>query len=125
MRIVHQLIMTIADDTLLKDVLFSRETDRSKVTIDTYTQSIAHGFTVPDTETLALTLGDLPSPAKGLYLEVDADCDVKLSGSTDPIQLRIASGGSKAKLFLEANVTSVTVEANQSSAVTGTYAAWA
>ena len=129
MRITHELVMLISRDESGNDIHFQRKETISRIQIDTYLKQHGGAFDVADTATLTLSMGDVAA-VKGVYLEVDADCDVFLSGSADPIQLRkapAASGGTApayAKLFLECDITQIDVEASQSSAVNGWYVVW-
>jgi len=61
---------------------------------------------------------------RGLYLEVDKDAKVRLNGATDAIQLRVADGAACAKLFLEGEITEVTVENPTEDALSGVYVCW-
>jgi hypothetical protein len=103
------------------------------VTIDTYESHAGGSLSVPDTTSQSLSLVDVSSPAKGLYIEVDNDCDVVLNGSASPLQLRRAPAppdtspiprAPYAKLFVEANITSIEVQANQGTDVKGNYIVW-
>ncbi len=125
MRIVHELIMNVSQDEAGEQVQFKRSEVLSRVTIDTYEKHLSNDFKVLDTASKSLSLGDVTSPAKGLYLEVDADCDVKLNGSGDAIQIRAApTPTARRKLFLEGNITAIEVTASQATDVNGTYVIW-
>ncbi len=128
-RIIHQVIITISDDLAepQKDIVFTRDPDLAKQTIDTYTKEHGGNFNIADTVTESLDLGDIDSPAKGLYLEASQECSVRLSGSSDPIVLRLPptpQTGAKVKLFVEGDITAVTVEASEGVAVSGRYHLW-
>lgn len=124
MRIVHELLLHITQDNAQLQTHFQRAQTASRITIDTYTKHTSGDFSVADTETEQLTIGNVASPAKGLYLETNADCDVTINGTLGPIQMRKATNASFAKLFLECDITSIEVEASQGSAVQGTYVVW-
>ena len=130
MRIVHELLLNVSLDEAQLQTHFKRAATVSKLTVDTYQKHAGSAFQVLDTQSKTLSLVDVTSPAKGLYLEVDADCDVTLNGSVDAIQLRKApasgtiAAADYAKLFLEGNITSIEVAANQGSDVNGTYVVW-
>lgn len=70
-----------------------------------------------------LTFGDV-TLVRGLYLEVDKEAKVRLNGATDALQLRIADGASVAKLFLECEITQVTVENPAEDTLSGVYVVW-
>jgi hypothetical protein len=128
-RIIHQVALTVSEDLAepQKQLLFKRDLDFTKQTIDTYAKQASQNFNVPDLGDETYAIGDIDSPAKGLYLEVSADCTVYLSGSTDGIILRLPptpQSGAKAKLFVEADVTSLRVVASEGAAVAGTFCFW-
>lgn len=123
MRLVHSLAINLSQDEAQVQSQFKRDATVSRITIDTYTAHASGSFSIPDGDTESLSIGDVASP-NGVYIEVANDCDVYLSGSLDPIELRKATGKTYAKLFLECNLTSVSIEASQGVAVTGTYLVW-
>lgn len=126
LRLVHELIMKLTQDTAGKRILFERQTSDSRITLDTWFKHNSGTFTVTDGTQENLALGDVTSPVRGVYIEVDADCDIRLSGSSDPIQVRrlAAQAAFPSKIFLEANITAIEVDASQGADVNGTYLVW-
>lgn len=124
MKIVHELLLHISQDAAQLQSHFLRSSPASRVTIETYAKHTSGDFSVADAASETLTLGNVESPAKGLYLEVAADCAVYLNGSGDAIQMRKAANAAYAKLFLECDITSVQITADQGSDVSGTYVVW-
>ena len=124
MRIKHKIRVHIADDTDMKNLRFAPDDSLSEVQIDTYTKQTNGDFTVSAATKEELALGDITA-AKGLYLEVNKDAKVYLNGDATPIQLRRGNSTttSKAKLFVEADISKVEVEAGTDE-VTGLYAVW-
>lgn len=112
----------LSEDTDGTKKLFYRDTTPSTVIIDTFSKSVNSVLSVATSSTDSLSLGDLTA-AKGLYLEVNADCLVYLNGSSIPIQLRKSDG--VAKLFIEADINQIDVENQSSSAILeGVYCLW-
>jgi hypothetical protein len=123
------VILTASEDLASpqKQILFARDADLSKQTIDTYTKQVSGNVDVADAGDETFGIGDIASPAKGLYLEVSAACSVYLSGDPNPLVLRLPpspQSGAKAKLFVEADITSFRIEATEGVAVAGTYCLW-
>lgn len=128
-RIIHQISLGVSEDAAepQQEFLFRRTLDGTKQTIDGYTKQASQNLDVIDTGDETYLPGDIDLPAKGLYLEVDADCSVYLSGDPNPIIMRIPPGaqtGAKAKLFMEGDTTSLRVQASEGAAVHGTYCFW-
>lgn len=124
MRLKHQVRIQVALDTGMKRSLFSDDATLSQVSTDSFAKEANSVLDIPAATTESLSFGDI-TLVKGLYLEVDQDAVVRLNGSTDPIQLRKATGVGKAKLFIEADLTAVTVENPVAdAALTGFYVVW-
>lgn len=128
-RIIHQLVITVSEDleSPQKQLLFARDADLVKQTIDTYTKQTSGNFSVIIAGDETFGIGDIATPAKGLYLEVTADCSVYLSGATDPIVMRLPPSpqtGARARLVIEGDVSSLRVVASAGVAVDGTYCFW-
>lgn len=129
-RVVHELKLHVSQDQAQKNSLFERHEDLSKVTIDSFLRHNSGNPTVLNATAKVLSLGDVGA-VKGVYIEADADCDVRLNGSADPIQLRRAPvGGTQTvitptvKLFLESDITAIEVTASQGSDVNLSYVVW-
>ncbi len=128
-RIIHQMIITISEDLASpqKQILFARDPDLVKQTIDTYTKQASANFSLADAADETYGIGDIVSPAKGLYLEVDAECSVYLSGDPNPVILRLPTTpqtGARARLMAEVDITNVRIVASEGVAVNGTYCFW-
>lgn len=126
-KFTHELVIDVASDSGGKLKEFERPRDTSRVKLDGIWQRIHGGnFTIPISTGEALDLGDVPSPAKGLYIEVNNDCDIVLNGLASPIQVRRvpAQATLPTKLFLEVDITSVLVTALGTNVVEGTYRVW-
>ena len=124
-RVKHTVAPQISRDTDARQKMFYYDTAASAVVIDTFNKSASGDLSVAVSSTDTLPLGDIVS-VKGLYLEVDADCLVRLNGSLDDIQLRAQSGTiAKAKLFIEADITQVEVEnVDPTNVLTGVFCVW-
>lgn len=124
----HELVMDVAQDSGGKFKEFERPRDTSVVDKSDFWDKVHGGnFTVADAGSDSLSLGDVTSPAKGLYLEVSGDCDITLNGLPSPLQVRRTAKevSQLSKLFLECDITSVTVTNQQAGqAIRGTYRVW-
>lgn len=128
-RIIHQMVITVSEDleSPQKQILFARDADLVKQVIDTYTKQVSGNFSLAILADETFGIGDIATPAKGLYLEVTADCSVYLSGSTSPTVMRLPTSpqtGARARMFFEGDVTSLRVVASAGVAVDGTYCFW-
>ena len=124
MRLKHTVQVQAALDTNMKRALFKDDVTLATVQTDSFAGQ-ANSVLSIDTETLeTLSFGDV-TVVRGLYLEVDQDAKVWLNGSPDSIQMRKAPDGTKAKLFLEAEITGVSVEnTSEDTILTGVYLFW-
>jgi hypothetical protein len=107
----------------MKDALFAPDDTLSEITIDSFLRQSSSKFTIAATTNEDLPLGDVTA-IKGMYLQVDADCIVKLNGGTQEIQLRAQGTTSpSAKLCIEADINQVNVTA-AAAALNGTICVW-
>lgn len=124
MRIKHILMLSVADDSDMKDALFGPIDETLATTqIDGYTNQVSGKFKVLSTITKSLSFGDIAA-VKGIYLEVDQDCGLKINDAA-AISLKRGNSatGSLAKFFIEATLTKIEIVAG-SADVHGTYCAW-
>lgn len=122
-RLAHKVRPQIYADTAKKNTLFAPDDTLSEVVIDSFTKHSSNNITVAALASEDLPLGDITA-IKGLYLQVDADCIVKLNGGTEEIQIRAQGTTSpSAKLFIEADVNQVNVTA-ASAVLNGTICIW-
>ena len=123
-RIDHTVAMQITRDTNQKQKVFFSDLTAEAVTIATLDNAFGGGLSVAVSSTDSLSLGDI-GDARGLYLEVDADCNVRLNGGVEDIPITVAPGGARAKFFIEGTITAVTVENTSGTVVlTGAYCFW-
>lgn len=122
-RVTHKVRPQIYADTNKKNVLFAPDDTLSEVVIDSFTKHSSNNISVAASASENLPLGDITA-IKGMYLQVDADCTVKLNGGTETIQLRAQGTTSpSAKLFIEADINQVNVTAG-SAILNGTICLW-
>ncbi len=124
----HELVMDVAEDSSGKLKEFERPRDTVLVNkLDFWNRIHGGNFSIADAATETLDLGDVTSPARGLYLEVSGDCDITLNGMASPVQVRRTAkevaASQLSKLFLEVNITSISILA-VGSAITGNYRVW-
>jgi hypothetical protein len=124
MRLKHTVRVQAALDTAMKRSLFNDDVTLSQVQTDGFASQANSILSIAAEGSESLSFGDV-TLVKGLYLEVDQEALVHLNGSADAIQLRKATGATKAKLFVEADITEVEIENPSTTAVlTGVYVAW-
>lgn len=125
MRIKHKVIVKIADDADMKDLLFSLDEQLSEVVIDAYTKVFSGKVTVALNTNENLSLGDIGA-VKGIYLKVNKDCVVKLNTVTPGITLKRSGTLTScfAKLFLEADITAINVAAPATEDTEVLYCVW-
>ena len=105
MRIKHTVNPRIAEDADMENLLFGLNDVLAEITVDAYVRVISGKASVAESANEDLSLGDITA-VKGFFLIADAECIIKLNGSSDEIQLRIGGTGTtnaKAKFFIEAD----------------------
>lgn len=123
-RVKHKVNVQIGETSAMKNLLFSGDDTLAEEVIDAYYRSHAGGLSVAASGTESLPTGDV-SAIKGLFLKLSGEAAVTINGSDTPIQLRKATGASYCKLFIEADITSVSIENSSSSeALAGVYCVW-
>jgi len=125
MRIKHKIIVKVADDADMKDLLFSLDEQLSEVVIDSWTKAFSGKVTVALNTNENLSLGDI-GVVKGLYLKANKDCVVKLNGAAEGLTLKRAGATTAhfAKLFLEVGITSINVAAPATEDTEVLYCVW-
>ena len=126
MTLKHKIRIRIAKDSDLKFLRHQDPDNESEVSTTTYTKSAKGDFTVEAAAAdEALSTGDITA-VKGMYLEVDQEVGLKLNGSSDILQLRIANSttGAKAKFFFEGDVSAVLVVAHATAEANGYVIFW-
>lgn len=124
MRVQHKIILQIGQDTGFLRKLFYVEDNGGTTVIDEYLRQANSQFNIAATQTEAMSLGDVDS-IKGIYIESDTEVKVYLNGSTDAIQLRKGPASSYAKLFIECDITQLSIEnPDPTNPATGAYVVW-
>lgn len=126
MRIRHKVTVHISDDASGKENLFGPFDDSVvEVVIDNYERQTSGKLKILAGATESLSFGDVDL-VKGIFLKVNQDATVKLNGGVEVIQLRRAGTGAndQAKLFLEADLSSIEVTAPAGGDVHGVYSVW-
>lgn len=124
MRIKNTVTIQAADDTEMKNLIFSLDSTAAAAVIDSYQHVISGRLTLPLNATYSLDFDNITA-VKGIYLKVDKDCVVSINGGTGiTLHLADAVSTTRAKLFMEANITSVSITTPVGSAVELTYCAW-
>jgi hypothetical protein len=125
MRIKHTIQLAVADDAAMKDPLFGEvDATLAVVQIDGYTGVVSGKIKIDAGEDVDLPFGGVASVC-GIYLELDQDCIVTINeGHTITIKRGNTTSGSVAKLFLEATLTAINIEAPAEADAQVTYCAW-
>lgn len=123
MRIKHKVTVRIAEDTLMKNLLFGPDDVLSEITVDDYVRQVSGLIAITAAGSEDLPLGDVTA-VKGLYLRTDSDCVLKLNGGIETIQMRVPTNGTYAKLFIEADITGVNITADAGGDLSGMFCAW-
>ncbi len=121
MRIKHKVRVQIARDALMKNFQWAPDDVLSERVIDAYRNCSHNNFEVAANTNEDLPLGDI-TLVKGVFLEVDFDCIIKLNGGTDELQLRKAVGTptpDSARFFAEMDITEINLAAPAGQAITG------
>jgi len=120
MRVRNTVQVQISLDADGKRKLFSDDQQLSQTMTDQFATQANSVLAIAPSNTENLSLGDVEL-VRGLYLEVDKEAKVRLNGSSDFIQMRMAPDGVKARLFLEAEITAITVENTSTDVLSGVY----
>lgn len=132
LRLKHKIVVQVTADTAQKQKRFFLDDDPVQETdVSSFAHQANSELSIDDTVTEALSFGDVQD-ARGIYIETDKPCDVFINGSATPIPMILApasgssSGAAKAKLFLEATITqvSITNTVGDNSVLTGVYELW-
>lgn len=123
-RVDHTVAPQISRDTAQKLKLFFPDLASEAVSTDQF-ETEAHSVLSLDPSAVeSLSFGDV-TLKRGLYLEVNQDCYLRLNGSVDNIPVRLAPNGNKAKVFLEAEITEVQIQnLSTTESLTGVYVVW-
>ncbi len=122
MRIRHKIILNIADDTDMKNILFKTDETLSEVIVDSLEQVTSGIVKTLATETDTLTLGDL-TPALGLYLRVDKACTLLINGDITLPLVKTDEAAEFIKLYLPISITSIALTAGEDN-VKGVWCVW-
>lgn len=123
-RVKHTVNVRVAEDANMDNLLFAPKADLAEVTVDSFDRVASGNFQVEADTTETLPTGDV-AVVRGLYLRVDNDCLVNVNG-LGTFQMRRSSSGAGvvAKLFLEGEISSVTIKAPVTSPVHGVWCVW-
>jgi len=120
-RVKHNVLVQISRDTDEKKKTFYPDTN--SVQIDTFEKQANGDLSIAAGDTDQLSFGDVVD-VRGIYLELSGDALVRINSGTENIPLTLAPSGTKAQLFLEANLSAVEIENQGAEAITGVYCVW-
>ena len=123
-RVRHTVVVRTSRDVDFKKAMWNPEVSLAEVVLDTFEKQANGNFSVPVASTESLPFGDIDA-VKGMYLEAETECYVRLNGSLDSITLKPGEAGKPGKLFLEADISQVDVENPSADTVlNGVYVFW-
>ena len=110
-RVRHTVAARTSRDTDFKKAMWDHDVSTAEVVTDAFDQGAGGTFSVAAGvgTTKSLSFGDV-QVVRGMYLEVNTNCKVRLNGSLDDIEMKISESGKPAKLFLEGLISAVVVE---------------
>jgi hypothetical protein len=123
-RVKHVVTLQISRDTEGQRKLYWSDEVSDQVVIDSLEKSAGSMLAVEPSAIETLTFGDV-ADVRGLYLEVNAVCLVRLNGGVQSIPLEPAPEAAAAKLFFEGPLTGVEVQnTSTTDALIGLYVVW-
>jgi len=125
-RVKHVIAVQTSTDTDQTRKMFYLDPDNESVISDSVQKQASGNLEVAIGGSETLSFGDVVD-VRGFYLEVATDCRVRLNGSSDNIELKVVKDAtpSKAKLFIEADLSQIEVDNTQGTvALTGIYCLW-
>ncbi len=122
MRLRRKIILKIADDTEMKDLLFQTDETLAEIVVDNFTTENDGKLKIAANATETLSFGDV-TVVRGFFLKVDQDVIININALGE-MQLRKAPGAKFLNHFVEGEISSVTVKAPTLAAVDGVYAFW-
>ena len=122
-RVKHKVRVQVYREASEYNGYYVPDDTRSEVVLDSFDRQANSVIAIGQGTSETLDFGDVDA-VKGIYLEVDQDVTVSINGSVTPLQLRVGASGGKAKLFLEADITSVEVTAPSGADVVGECCVW-
>lgn len=123
-RVDHTVAPQISRDTNQKLRLFFPDLNSEAVSIDQFEAAANSVLSLAASAVESLSFGDVVD-VRGLYIEVNQDCYLRLNGSIDNIPVKLAPNASTAKVFLEADITEVQVQNLSTTAIlSGVYVLW-
>lgn len=123
-RVDHTVAPQISRDTNQKLRLFFPDLASEAVSIDQFTGAANSVLSLAPSAVEAVSFGDVVD-VRGFYLEVNQDCYLRLNGSIDNIPVMLAPNASKAKVFVEADITQIEIQnISTTETLTGVYVLW-
>lgn len=123
-RVDHTVAPQISRDSNQKLKLFFPDLSSEAVSIDQFETAANSVLSLAASAVESLTFGDVVD-VRGLYLEVNQDCYLRLNGSVDNIPVKLAPNASVAKVFLEADITEIQIQnLSTTDLLTGVYVLW-
>ena len=123
MRLIHTVQVQTARDTNMKRALFKDDQTLATVQSDSFIGEANSLLAIAASGTYSLPFGNV-TVVRGLYLELDQDALVSINGAA-PIQMRKPADGTVAKLFIEAEISTVTItNPSTDTVMNGVYACW-
>lgn len=123
MLLKHTVQLQISLDSEAKRKLFADDAVTAATSTNGFASQANSVLTIPPAGLKSLSFGDVQA-VRGLYLETSLEALVRLNGAADPLSLKKADNASATKLFIEAEITQVTVENPGADTLSGVYVVW-
>lgn len=121
-RVKHNVLVQISQDTSAKEKFYYPDT--KETIIDVFDRQSVKNVQVAAAASEAMNLSDIDD-VRGMFLELDGDCSVEVNGNAIPMQRASTATGTKARLFLEGAITSLTIDnTSGASAINGILVLW-
>lgn len=123
-RVSHTVAVRTSRDTEYKKAMWDPDVSLSEVILDVFEKQVSGNLSVDVSSSEDLSFGDIDL-VKGMYMEFDSACLVRLNGSLDSLPIDPVESGKPAKIFLEADINQVQVEnLSASTVLTGVFVFW-
>jgi len=123
-RVDHTVAPQISRDSAQKQHIYFPDLNVEAVSTSAFTKALSGVLSVAVSSADILSFGDIDD-VRGLYLEVDQACTIKLNGGVESIPIQPAPTGTKAKFFLEGTVTGIEVtNPSATTVLSGVWVVW-
>lgn len=120
-RVKHNVLVQVSRDTAADNKQFYPSSN--EVIIDTFDRQVNGSISVAATSSESIAFGDV-TDVRGVLIEMSGDFLLRLNGGVEDISVKMAPSGSKAQVFLEADLSGIVIENEAATPITGVYCCW-